>query len=338
MNKAKIANVVSFMPERIVNNNVLWEKLKETSNDDKLKDNAFFKGVEERRFASPDYSSAELGTNAVKKLLKSCQFAPDKIDLIICSCIFTDTYWPGIATDVQHNVGANNASIINVDTSCASFLSSLNVANAFIQSGKYNNIVVLTVTNFVSRLEEFQKSPRSFVLGDGAIAALVVPGKQSTIIESFERSYGENYGLMRFEPDLVEGHFHNYWERSCGPITVNFDRDMVEKIRENALKIVPIAVNKCLEMANLKKEDIDILITHQPNQMFLDEWRKRIGIFPPQTHDTLKKYGNLFAGSVAVTLADGIENNIIKNNDLVAIGTFSNGGDFASAMILKMDF
>lgn len=334
--EAKILNVVSYMPERVINNQKLWEELKQQDDAcDKLQDNAFFKGVDERRFASPDYSSEELGVLALKKLLKSCSMDANHLDLIICTCIFTDTYWPGIATAVQQGVGAKNSTIMNLDTSCASFLTSLNTANAFIKSGKYKNVAIVCVTNFISRLPEFQKSPRSFVLGDGAIAALLTADEEASIINSFERSYGENYGLMRFEPDMVGGDFYNYWERGCGPITVNFTKEMVRKIRNNALEIVPHAVLTCLKQANLSVDDVNILITHQPNEMFLDEWRKRIGIQAPRVHDTLSIYGNLFQGSVAVTLAHGLENQIIKPGDKVAIGTFSNGGDFASAMILQ---
>ncbi len=334
--EARIINIVNYMPEKIVDNKQLWAVLqKEKPHGDKLKDSAFFKGVDQRRFASPDYTSEELGIRVLNKLLEDSEFKANQLDLIICTCIFTDTYWPGIATAVQQGVGANNASIMNLDTSCASFLTSLNTANAFIKSGIYENVAIVCVTNFISRLPEFQKSPRSFVLGDGAIAALMTRDDKPSIIASFERSYGENYGLMRFEPDLVEGVFHNYWERGCGPITVNFTREMVKKIRDNALAVVPRAVLACLENAKMSTDDVNILITHQPNQMFLDEWRQRIGILPPRTHDTLAIYGNLFQGSVAVTLADGIEKNIIKSNDIVVIGTFSNGGDFASAMIIK---
>lgn len=341
MHYAKLIHVVNFMPERIIKNDEFLQQLLQQNpdliDDDKLVDNPFFKGVEQRHFASPDYTSSDLGYRVGKKLLKQCQINADKIDMIICSCIFTDTYWPGIATDVQHRLGASNASILNIDTSCCSFLSSLTMGEAFIQSGKCQNVMVITATNFISRLEEFQKSPRSFVLGDGATAALLcADNKQNSIISNHEKCYGENYGLMRFEPDVVDGIFNNYWQRGCGAITVNFDKPSLDQIRDNALRIVPEVIDQCLLKAGLTKEEINCLITHQPNQFFIDNWRQAIGISIERCHDTLAKYGNLFQSSVSVTLADGLENNIIKTGDTVAIATFSNGGDYGSAMILKM--
>ena len=338
MKGAELVHVVSFLPEKVIVNETFYQQLlaenKIIKKKGELEDEVFFKGVEERRFASPDYTSIDLGEKVIKKLIHETELNPQEIDLIICSCIFTDTYWPGIATAVQHRIHAKNTSIMNIDTSCASFLTGVNIAMAFIESGKYEKIVVITVTNFISRLAEFQISPRSFVLGDGATAALVVKGKKN-IISSVERSYGEHYGLMRFEPEVCDTKKGNYWERDSGPITVNFDSEMIKKIRSNAMVIVPNAVEECLKQAKLTPDDINLLITHQPNQFFLNEWREKIGITPPRVHDTLRKYGNLFQGSIPVTLADAIENKILKNNDLVALGTFSNGGDFASAMIFK---
>jgi 3-oxoacyl-[acyl-carrier-protein] synthase III len=326
---AKIVDVVNFMPERIIDNASFFGQ-----DDDPLAENPFFKGVKQRRFASPDYLSEDLGAKALELLIKKTDTDPHDIDLIICSCIFSDTYWPGIGPAVQHRVKADRATILNIDTSCSSYLSALKIAQAYIESGIYKKIAIITVTNFISRLPEFQKSRRSSVLGDGATATLIVAG-ESSIVTSYERSHGEYYGLFRFEPDFVEGRFLNYWERGCGPITVNFEQDMVEAIRRNAVELVPNAVKQCLLQADLTAADISLLITHQPNTMFLKEWRSSVGVNDNQTHDTLECYGNLFQGSIPVTLADALEKKMIKPKDLIACGTFSNGGDFVSAMLLR---
>ncbi|MEV4435799.1 3-oxoacyl-[acyl-carrier-protein] synthase III C-terminal domain-containing protein [Streptomyces sp. NPDC049585] len=324
---AQIIDVVNFLPERVVANG-------SQADGDELGNDPFFRGVAERRFASPDYTSAELGARAVEKLLGRTGTDAADIDLILYNCVFNDTFWPGIGPAVQARVGAANAAIMQVDTSCCSWLSGLRTASAFIESGQYRNVVVLTVTNFVSRLPEFQKSPRSRVLGDGATATLLAPGER-TILSAYERSHGENYGLLRFEPDLVDGVFRDYWERGCGPITVNFTRERIEALRQNAMSLVPQAVAISLEKAGLAAEDVSMLITHQPNEEYLAEWRRRCGIEPPRAHDTLAKYGNLFAGSIPVTLADALDNSLVKPGDVLALGTFSNGGDMVSAMTLR---
>ncbi|MCG6493343.1 3-oxoacyl-ACP synthase III family protein [Kitasatospora sp. A2-31] len=326
--QAQLIDVVNFLPERVVSN------AGGPGADDDLGDHEFFRGVAERRFASPDQTSAELGAGACAKLLDRTGLAADEVDLIIYNCIFNDTFWPGIGSAVQSAIGATRATVLQLDTSCCSWLSGLRTAKAFVESGIHRNVIVLTVTNFVSRLPEFQSSKRSRVLGDGATATLVAPGRPS-ILSTYERSHGENYGLLRFEPELVDGVFRNYWERGCGPITVNFTKERLAAIRENSMSLVPDAVAASLAEAGLSSDDVDYLITHQPNEDFLAEWRKRCGIEEARTHDTLAKYGNLFAGSIPVTVADALDRGLIKDGDILAFGTFANGGDLVSAMTVR---
>jgi len=340
MKKAKLVHVVNYMPERIINNNAFMKSLIDAGStafgQNDVNDNPFFKGVEERRFASPDYSSADLGECVLNKLLQESGLAADQLDLIIINCMFNDDLWPGIASSIQHRCGATQASFIQIDTSCCSFITGLRTAAAYIQSGQARNVAVLTVTNFVSRLSEFQQLPRSFVLGDGATAALLQPGQEDSLLAVCEQSFGQHYGLMRFEPDLVNGVFYHYWERGCGPITVNFTHESLEKIRHNALDIVPKMIELVLQKAQLSVNDIACFITHQPNDFLIRAWREKLGIDDSRAHDTLKKYGNLFAGSISVTLADALENGRLRAGDKVAIGTFSNGGDFGASVILQI--
>jgi 3-oxoacyl-[acyl-carrier-protein] synthase III len=321
---AQIIDVVSFMPERVV----------PVGPDLVGEDSPFYRGVRERRFASPDYLSEDLGALAVKRLLEQTETRAEDLDLLLVSCIFSDTFWPGIGPAIQHRVGAKNATILNIDTSCSSYLSGLNAARAYVESGQCRKVAVVTVTNFISRLAEHQRKRSGAPLGDGASATLVAAGT-SSFLAAYERSHGEHYGLFRFEPDLVDGVFRNYWERGCGPITVNFTTDMIDRIRANAGRLVPEAVLECLRRAGLTTEQVDLLITHQPNDLFLQEWRDRIGIQPPRAYDTLEKYGNMFQGTIPVTLADALEAGRVAKGDVLALGTFSNGGDFVSALTIR---
>lgn len=333
MSEAQIVSVVSFMPEDVADNTnlVLAE-----SEDEKLDRNPFFQGVKERRFASPKYQSSDLGSNALKKLLEVTDTQAEELDLILCSCIFNDYFCPGVGSAIQDRVGAKQATMLNIDTGCSSYLSMLNTARAFIESGLYQKIAIVTVTNYISRLPKLQNTKRYSVLGDGASATLLVNGK-SSFIASYERSHGENYGLLVGQPELVDGEFFNYWEGGSGQIAINFSQEMVDSIRDNALKLVPEAVNKCLFKADLSIDDISLLITHQPNTFFINEWRSRIGITQPRVHDTLEHYGNMFQSSIPVTLADALKKDKVQVGDLVALGTFSNGGDFVSSTVIRWE-
>lgn len=328
---AHIVGISTFLPEHIVNN----DSLKSLIADDPLLENEFFKAPKERRFAYPKYCSADLGVKALEKLWKDTGVSPESIELIIYSTSITDYVNIGIGPDIQYRSGALKARVLSIDTGCASYLTMLNLADTLIFSGRYNRIAIVTVTNFVSRLDEFQKSPRSWVLGDGASATLVERG-QSCILAANEDSHGENYGLMVCRPRNAQNEPQNYWDTNSGGLQVEFTEGMVDRLKANAINLVSDSVKKTIHEAGLTNSDISFLVTHQPNMGLMAKWRETIGIKAPRVFDTFQHFGNLFQSSIPVTISEGLKRGVMHRSDVLAIGTFSNGGDFVSSMVLKL--
>ena len=318
------------MPERVVHNPELGQP--EAAGPEK---NPFFVGVEERRFASPDYLSEDLGTLALQRLLSETGVAASELDLILCSCNLTDHLGMGIASAVQHRVGARKAAALNIENGCTGFVTGLHTARAFIGAGIYEKVALITVTNLISRLTEFQKLPQSSPLGDGASATLLVASEKASILSSVERTHGENYGLFSCSPATRNGKKSSYWEPDASPLVFEFDPTVLTQLQSNALSLVPAAVTESLAQAGKTAAEVDLLITHQPNQVFMRKWRRRIGVSTDRTHDTLRQYGNMFQCSIPVTMADALETGKLSRGKLVALGTFSFGGDLVSAMVLR---
>ncbi|HEU4405580.1 MAG TPA: 3-oxoacyl-ACP synthase III family protein [Polyangiaceae bacterium] len=329
MPKAQIVDVVNFMPERVVvNRDLVGDEITSVNS------NPFFEGIEERRFASPDYSTVDLAARALGRLLERTGVRAESLDLLLCSCVLADELGSGTAPAIQHRVGARNATAMNFDTGCTSYLSGLGVARAFVEAGLYERVAVVTATNFISRLPEYQRKRQSWVLGDGASATLVARG-DSSFAGAHERAHGEHCGILQVAPEAVGGVRKDYWQPGCGPLGVTFSIDMLETLQHNALTLLPDAVGRALAAAGLGPDDVSMLLTHQPSSHFIAEWRRRIGVGPPRVHDTLAKYGNLFQSSIPVTLADALELGKVRRGDVLALGSFSNGGDLVSALALR---
>ncbi|MES2503780.1 MAG: 3-oxoacyl-ACP synthase III family protein [Myxococcota bacterium] len=324
MKRAHIDHIARFMPEHVVRNE-----------GQAGSEGEFFKAPKERRFAWPEYNAADLGVRALQNLLQQTGLKGSDIDLIICSCSIQDYVNISVVPDIQYRAGATRAQVLNIDTGCASYISMLNTADAFIRAGIHQKIVLVTITNFVSRLKEFQESPKSKVLGDGASATLITAGEQS-ILASVEESHGENYGLFICRPRSEQGEPQNYWESGTGPLQVEFDPEQVEKIKKNSLGLVVSAINKSIETAGLTKDQIDFLVTHQPNRGLIQLWREGVGIVGPRAFDTFDQFGNLFQNSIPVTLSVLAESGKLQKDSKIALGTFSNGGDFAAGMVLNL--
>ncbi|MFD7335180.1 3-oxoacyl-ACP synthase III family protein [Streptomyces violascens] len=329
MAATRIVDVVNFMPERVVRNSELPEL------DGHLGDHSFFAGVDERRFASPDYTSTELGTEALKKLLDRTGVRATDLDMIIVAAQLNDAFSPGVGTAIQHAVGATSAAVLQVDNGCCSWISSISTARAFIDSGQHQKIAVVTVTNFISRLEDFQKQPESFVLGDGASATLLTSSEVPTILSVHEQAFGENWGALRVEPDSVDGLNLPFWAGGGGPLTVKFNQKMLAKLFTTTMEQLPQAVDTALAKAGVANGDVAYLLTHQPNETYIAEWRKRCGFDASRAHDTLSKYGNMFQSSLPVTFADALDNKMLSPGDVIAFATFSHGGELVASMVWR---
>ena len=97
------------------------------------------------------------------------------------------------------------------------------------------------------------------------------------------------------------------------------------------------AAKKSIDDAGLTKNaDISFLITHQPTLGLMAKWRVTDGIDAPRVFDTFQKIGNLFQSSIPVTISEDLKTGVMKRGDILAIGTFSNGGDFVSSMVVKL--
>nr|WP_042178764.1 3-oxoacyl-[acyl-carrier-protein] synthase III C-terminal domain-containing protein [Kibdelosporangium sp. MJ126-NF4]CEL13404.1 3-oxoacyl-[acyl-carrier-protein] synthase, KASIII [Kibdelosporangium sp. MJ126-NF4]CTQ99093.1 3-oxoacyl-[acyl-carrier-protein] synthase, KASIII (EC 2.3.1.41) [Kibdelosporangium sp. MJ126-NF4] len=325
MAAARVVDTVAYMPDRVVTNQVAPGGAHDP----------FFDGVLERRFAWPDFSAVDLGTHALRSLLDRTGVAAGELDLIICSTMLDDVLNAGIGSAIQHRVNARAAAVLHVDTGCCSWVSSIDTARAFIESGRYRKVAVVTVTNFISRLTEFQQAPESQTLGDGASATLLVADTSSTICSVHEQAFGENWGTLRVEPDVVDGVELPYWQAGAGELKVRFNEQMLVKLWRFAMEKVPDAVSIALKDAGLSADDVSLLITHQPNAAFIEAWQQRCGIGAERGHNTLAKYGNLFHGSLPITFADALDHGKVAADDVIAFATFTNGGETVSAMVWR---
>jgi 3-oxoacyl-[acyl-carrier-protein] synthase-3 len=325
---AKIQYISYFVPERVIQST-------DKSSEQTSEKDAWFHAPKERHFAYPDYSAAKLGARVLNKLIDDSNVRPEDIDLLLYSCALNDRAKVGIGPEVKELTGLKNACIMQIDTGCTSFVSLLKVADALMSQTSYKKAVILTVTEFISRLDDFQNNPKSAVLGDGASATLVERGP-SSILGIVEKVSGDNFGLMVCKPKKLENEARPFHVENPGPLEIEFSRRMLRKLRDDSISFVVSAVEELIYNSGVNKSEINFFLSHQPNMGLMQSWRDRLGFGPDQVYDSFELFGNLFQSSIPVSLAHGIEKKIIKRGDLIACGTFSNGADFSCAMLLRI--
>jgi 3-oxoacyl-[acyl-carrier-protein] synthase-3 len=118
------------------------------------------------------------------------------------------------------------------------------------------------------------------------------------------------------------------------PISVAFTEERVAAIVSRGNRIVPEMVREACALGELRPRDIDLLITNQPNPIFLRNWREALELPPEAQHDTYDKYGNLFGAAIPINIEDALANGKLRAGALLGLGGFSHAGDYAAAALI----
>ena len=82
-------------------------------------------------------------------------------------------------------------------------------------------------------------------------------------------------------------------------------------------------------------DDVSLLVTNQPNPIFLRNWREALQV-PAERHlDTFAEHGNLFGAGIPVCLDRAVQQGRLSDGDNVVLGGFSHAGDYAAAAVVR---
>ena len=128
-------------------------------------------GIRERRGVDSEEWGADPATEAAAQALDPAGVSPHAVGDIICAVTFTDNLAYPTASIVLQKLGAKRAAVFDLKAACTGFLKGLEVATCLIDSGSYDNILVIGVEP-PSRF--YSEAPHlAMLFGDGAGAGLV---------------------------------------------------------------------------------------------------------------------------------------------------------------------
>ena len=328
---SKIKGVGYFVPENIVKNKDL-EKLMDTS-DQWIQERT---GIQERRWVNDNKTSTSLmGTYAAEDAIKDAGLKNDDIDFIIFSTLSPDYYFPGSGVLLQRNLGIKEIGALDVRNQCSGFLYGLSVADQYIKSGMYKNILVVGSEIHSGGLD---KTPRgravSVIFGDGAGAVVVSSSNSNSGILSThlhsEGKYAEELALIKpattFWIDKIIEDKNEDGTGYSPKMNGNF-------VFKNAVIRFEEVINEALNYSNLSPKDISLLIPHQANLRISQYIQSRLKLSNSQVFNNIMKYGNTTAASIPIALKEALDNGKLKKGDILCLAAFGSGFTWASALI-----
>nr|WP_220127385.1 beta-ketoacyl-ACP synthase III [Anoxybacillus ayderensis] len=296
---AGIIGIGRYLPERIVTNKELEQRM--DTSDEWIRTRT---GIEERRIASDDIDTSDMGYIAAKRALDNAGISPEQIDLILVATVTPDRPFPSVACMLQEKLGAVHAAALDVSAACAGFMYAMVTAKQFIETNTYKYVLVVGVEK-LSKIVDWSDRNTAVLFGDGAGAVVMGKVAEGRGIVSFELGADGTGGKYLYQDDHIVMNGREVFKFA------------VRQMGESCIRV--------LEKAGLTKADVDFLIPHQANIRIMEAARERLELPVERMSITVNKYGNTSAASIPISLVEEVEAGRIQDDDLIIMVGFGGG-------------
>jgi 3-oxoacyl-[acyl-carrier-protein] synthase III len=347
MPRSRIAGIGMYLPEKIVTNDELT-KYMDTS-DEWIQERT---GIRERRYAHrTKETTTTLGVEASRIAIDRAGIQPEDIDFIVFATLSPDYYFPGCGVLLQRAMKMKEIGALDVRNQCSGFLYALSVADQFIRTGMYRNILVVGAEKHSFGLDFTTRGRNiSVIFGDGAGAVVLQPSKEEDqgILSTHLHSDGSAAEILAmYNPGThanhwVEQELADFNNAELGDMFMS--HEMIDKAQnfpymdgqavfKKAVVKFPEVIMEALTANNKKPADLKLLIPHQANLRISQFVQQKLGLRDEQVYNNIQQYGNTTAASVPIALCEAWEKGLIKNGDLICLSAFGSGFTWASALL-----
>ncbi len=347
MSKTKIAGIGYYVPEQVVTNNDLLQYM--DTSDEWIQERT---GIKERRYAHrSEETTTTMGVEAAKVAIERAGITKDDIDFIIFATISPDYYFPGCGVLLQRAMKMKEIGALDVRNQCSGFIYALSIADQFIKTGMYKNILLVASEKHSFGLDFSTRGRNiSVIFGDGAGAVVLQPTEKATqgILSTHLHSDGESAEMLAmFNP----GTHANHWvpvpvaDFDNAPVGGMFmSHEMIDKAQnfpnmdgpsvfKKAIVKFPEVIMEALQKNNLNPSDLNLLIPHQANLRIAQFVQQKLQLRDDQVYNNIDKYGNTTAASIPIALCEAWEQGKVKEGDLVCLAAFGSGFTWGSALL-----
>lgn len=352
MPNTKIAGIGFYVPENVVTNHDLT-KYMDTS-DEWIQERS---GIKERRYGKKhEETPTTMAAQAAKVACERAGISVEEIDFIVFATLSPDYYFPGCGVLLQRELGITKTEIgaLDVRNQCSGFIYGLSVADQFIKSGMYKNILLVGSEMHSMGLDFTTRGRGVAVLfGDGAGAVILQPTEESGkgVLTTHLHSDGTHAEELALISPGSHGGYHlgkeqfgfpTEAEAPLGEIFVydnllenktyypNMDGQLVFK---KAVTKFPEVIMEALDKTGYKTTDIDLFVPHQANLRIAQFVQRTLKLPDEKVYNNIMKYGNTTAASIPIALCEAWEMGKVKEGDLVCLAAFGSGFTWGSALI-----
>lgn len=325
-NIAGVIGIGSFVPNWVVKNEYFSNDLKLETSDEWIRTRT---GIQQRRIATKDISTVDMAYNASVRALENANIKAEDLDLIIVGTYTPDMYTPSVSCMIQGRLGAKNAAAFDLNAACSGFMYGLTVANQFIKTGMYKNILVVGADKN-SSVMNWRDRGTCILFGDAAGAV---------VVSNVEKGLGIIQEVLG--ADGIDGN-----KLTCPNLHIT-QEDLDRRGGENphslwmdggeiykfAVKIVDTVIEDTMTKAGLTVDDIKLIVPHQANIRIIEGIVKKLKISMDKMYCNVQNYGNTSAASIPLALDEAVKLGKINKGDKILLIGFGGGLTWGCSII-----
>ncbi|WP_203293211.1 3-oxoacyl-ACP synthase III family protein [Luteirhabdus pelagi] len=333
MYRATIKGLGYYVPENIVTNDDLAKRM--DTNDAWIQERT---GIQERRHIKKGdgNSTSIMGVKAAKIALERAELTTKDIDMIVFATLSPDMYFPGGGVQIQDMLDMNTVPALDVRNQCSGFVYAISVADQYIKTGMYKNILVIGSENHSGGLDFSTRGRNvSVIFGDGAGAAVVSRSddEDSGILSTHLHSEGKHKDELALQGPSTEHWVPEIIEENPQEDIPYYPYMNGQFVFKHAIVRFSEVIKEGLDANGLNVSDIDMLIPHQANLRISQFIQQKMKLSDDQVFNNIQKYGNTTAASIPIALTEAWEAGKIKKGDLVVLAAFGSGFTWGSVII-----
>lgn len=347
MLRSKIAGIGKYLPSQVVTNHDLLQYM--DTSDEWIQERT---GIKERRYAHrTQETTTTMGVEASKVAIERAGITPQDIDFIVFATLSPDYYFPGCGVLLQRAMKMKEIGALDVRNQCSGFLYALSVADQFIRTGTFKNILVVGAEKHSFGLDFTTRGRNvSVIFGDGAGAVVLQPTQEEGqgILSTHLHSDGESAEILAmYNPGTHANHwkeekYADFDEAEIGQMF--FSHAMIDNgqifpfmdgpsVFKKAVVKFPEVILEALQQNGKTPADLQLMIPHQANLRIAQFVQQKLGLRDDQVYNNIQHYGNTTAASVPIALCEAWEKGLINEGDLVCLAAFGSGFTWASALL-----
>lgn len=282
-------------------------------------------GIVTRARADKEQSLLDMAVEASNEAIKKSGISPSEIGTVILATITFPYQTPSGASLLAEKVGAHGAAAYDISAACAGYCYGIAQADALVRAGTSKYVLVVGGEKLSDFVDPADRSI-SFLLGDGAGAAIVGPSDHPGISKSVWGSDGANWDKVGMTSSILD--FRD--GKAEWPTLVQEGQSV---FRWAVWEMAKVA-KQALAESGLEASDLSALVTHQANMRIIDELAKQLEL--PESVVVAKDIvdtGNTSAASIPLAMHRLLAEGKVKSGGYALEIGFGAGLAFAAQVV-----